>query len=429
MSFSFRKRNLSAFANFLRAKYDMHTGAVRVGSRPYYLCLDPSDICQLRCPTCPTGIENELRRKKGSLEIYRSDRQKLSTELANAVLDELGDYLFLVMFYNYGEPLLNPRLPDLVAAATARDIATEVHTNLSVRLSDEQIDALLGSGLDALSASVDGFSQEAYEVHRVGGDIELVKRNLERLSNARQRLGLATQISYRFLVFRHNEHEVDAARRFASDLGITFATSDAFIHDPTWLPSHRAGEQPYYSAAEFAALRERWQRDGHGDYFFQHENHPFWSPLPKTPDPGLPAACSWHYGYSVITSGGPVAPCCAVAKDRDDFGKVVPGSVAFADVWNGDRYVSSRAALAGRAEAAAGVDTVCARCYFPKLIHHLYSIYDARVLARFREVFGTTEPAMAKGLELVGCGERPADVQSFLEHFERHVGAQALASV
>src|SRR5262249_28747030 len=78
----FRKTNRSAFLNFLRAKYEMYTGAVEVHSLPYYLCLDPSDRCQLRCPTCPTGVENELRRRhSGPGFIYRSERAILSTEL------------------------------------------------------------------------------------------------------------------------------------------------------------------------------------------------------------------------------------------------------------------------------------------------------------------------------------------------------------
>ena len=59
---SFQKTNRSAFSNFLLARYEMYTGETDVSARPYYLCIDPSYKCQLRCPTCPTGIENESRR-------------------------------------------------------------------------------------------------------------------------------------------------------------------------------------------------------------------------------------------------------------------------------------------------------------------------------------------------------------------------------
>ena len=259
MSFAFTKTNRSAFSNFLASKYEMFTGAEKVETLPYYLCLDPSDTCQLRCPTCPTGIENESKRQKDAVTtLYRADRKKLSIELFDSVIDELGDGLFLLMFYNYGEPLLNPRLHEFIGKATAREIATEVHSNLSLPLSDERIEQLLGAGLGRLTASVDGFSQEAYEKHRVGGDVTLVHENLTRLAKARDRLGLDTEILYKFLIFKHNEHEIEDARRFAQDIGIIFITGDAFIHDPSWLPSHR--EQDGAVRGNYAALEIRWCR-------------------------------------------------------------------------------------------------------------------------------------------------------------------------
>jgi MoaA/NifB/PqqE/SkfB family radical SAM enzyme len=237
------KRNLSAFSNFLRAKYAMYTGALRIDSYPYYMNIDPADVCQLRCPTCTTGIENESRRKRASaLQMYRPDRTRMTPDLYNALLDEMGEYLFLVNFYNYGEPLLNQHLPTFIEKANRLDIDTIVHSNLSLKLSDERIDALMSCGLDRLTCSVDGFTQPVYEIHRVGGDVELVKRNLARLAKARDRLRSTTQITYKFLVFSHNEHEVDAAQAFAESIGILFERNDAFVYEESWLPSYRKGE-------------------------------------------------------------------------------------------------------------------------------------------------------------------------------------------
>src|SRR5215467_1461709 len=100
----FKQRNRAAYENFLTSKYEMWTGAVHVQSRPYYLIVDPTSHCQLRCPTCPTGVENASRKSGGNVRFRR--RTFLSEEIYDAVLDELGDYLFLIMFYNWGEPLL-----------------------------------------------------------------------------------------------------------------------------------------------------------------------------------------------------------------------------------------------------------------------------------------------------------------------------------
>jgi MoaA/NifB/PqqE/SkfB family radical SAM enzyme len=399
---TFRKKNRSAFTNFLRAKYEAYTGAVDVTSYPYYLCVDPADVCQLRCPTCPTGIENERRKGPAELRfVYRRTRSILPPSLFDSLLDEMGDYLFLIMFYNYGEPLLNRSLPDFIRKARARDIETEVHTNLSLPLSQQQIDDLMSSGLDYLNASIDGFSQETYQVHRVGGDLGLVKQNLERLVEARSRLGASTEITYKYLVFKHNEHEVFAARDYCQQLGIRFVFGDAFITDAAWLPSHRQHELPYYSQADVQRRQLEWEAAGKGSYWGEHELTPNWIPG-KATEMHAPPFCGWHYGVSVVTAGGPVAPCCAAAKEVDDFGTLVPGSVRFADVWNNDRVRRSRAAFANKElPEAAHADSVCLRCYFPKFVQQIYAIHDAKVAAQFYKEYGGRDSQLERAFDLL----------------------------
>jgi MoaA/NifB/PqqE/SkfB family radical SAM enzyme len=399
----FRKKNRSAYTNFLRAKYEAYTGAVDVKSYPYYLCMDPCDLCQLRCPTCPTGIENEGRKSHaGARFTARNNRSMMSPQLFDALMEEMGEYLFLIMFYNYGEPLLNKHLPEFIRKAAARDIETEVHTNLSLPLTDQQIDDVMGSGLDYLNASIDGFSQETYQIHRVGGTLDLVKRNLERLVAARDRLGARTIITFKMLVFRHNEHEIPAARQYCQRLGIRFLYGEAFIDNPAWLPSYRAAEQPYFSANDIQARVAQWDAAGHTDYFGEHEKRPYWSLFPKAREAEYPSFCNWHYGFSVVTAGGPVAPCCAASKDRDDFGTVVPGEVRFADVWNNDRLRKSRASFAGKAiEGLEQVDSVCLRCYFPKFVQQIYTVHDTKVIAAFYRQFRGTEPVLKTAFDLL----------------------------
>jgi MoaA/NifB/PqqE/SkfB family radical SAM enzyme len=400
---AFRKKNRSAYANFLRAKYEAYTGAVDVKSYPYYLCVDPCDVCQLRCPTCPTGIENERKRGPADQRVtYRGRRSMLSPDLFNSLMDELGEYLFLVMFYNYGEPLLNRHLPEFIRNAAARDIATEIHTNLSLPISDEQISELMSSGLDHLNASIDGFSQETYQKHRVGGDLALVKRNLERIAAARDRLRVPTEITYKFLVFSHNEHEIAAARRYCDSLGIKFLYGDAFIDDPAWLPSYRKDEQPYFSETDIKARVAEWDAAGQPDYWNEHEKRGSWFYPAVQKKAKEPAFCTWHYGFSVITAGGPVAPCCAAAKDRDDFGTVVPGEVSFAEVWNSAKVQKSRASFAGKDTSGAdGVDSVCLRCYFPKFVQQIYSLHDIKVTAQFYRQIGRSEPELRHAFDLL----------------------------
>ena len=433
----FKKTSRSAFVNFLRSKYEMYTGALDVQASPYYLTLEPSDICQLRCPTCVTGIENELRRQKTPDHvIFRDDRSKLSPELFDALLGELGEHLFFITFYNFGAPLLTKHLPGFIRKASALGIETDINTNLSLPLSDQFVDDLLTSGLDYLFASLDGFTQEAYGTHRVGGNVERARANLEKLVRARDRLGLDTTITYNFLVFRFNEHEVKDAQRFCDDLGIYFNTRDAFIHREDWLPTHRTNEKPVPlpKELELPAGFGRKERGG----------AEFWTPLPNiTPKP--PGRCSWHYGYSSITAGGKVTPCCMIPHERYDFGAVVPGQTRFADVWNNDSYRRSRADWAGKEVKGLPVqETVCTKCPAPTLLYHLYSFHDCKVLAQSHRLFTGTDPLLAEAFDLLcrsryqlstdqlftsgtftppenGLGtEDPGDIARFVAFFEQH---------
>jgi MoaA/NifB/PqqE/SkfB family radical SAM enzyme len=384
----FRKTNRSAFVNFLRAKYETYTGQLEARSYPYYLCLDPSDKCQLRCPTCPTGIENEAKRTKAiDAPVFRSNRHTLSEDLLGALLDELGEYLFLINFYNYGEPLLNRHLPSFIRRAAGFDIDTEIHTNLSLTLSDQFIEDLLTAGLTYLQASIDGFSQESYQIHRVGGDLAMVKKNLERFAAARDRLGLKTEISYNFLVFSFNEHELADARTYCEDLGITFNNRDAFVDNPDWLPSYRKGEAPRIMP-ESAQLKKDTPQS--------------WSLMPTVEPSRCPPACGWHHGYSVVTAGGSVAPCCAPARDRDDFGTVVPGVTRFSDVWNNELFKVSRAAFANHAGATPpALETICTSCPYPTFLQHLYSVHDAKVIAQFGHFFKDGDPVLGQAFDLL----------------------------
>ncbi len=422
----FQKTNRSAYLNFLRAKYEMYTGEVLVKSYPYYLTIEPSDLCQLRCPTCVTGIENESRRGTTAEKIiFRKNRSMMTSEFLDALLAELGEYLFLIVFYNFGEPLLNKNLPNLIRKAKALNIETDINTNLALPLSDEYIENLLSSGLDYLYASIDGFSQETYQIHRVGGNLELVKKNLERLAKARDKLGLKTSITYNFLVFSFNEHEIPAAKRYCNDLGINFNTREAFIHNPDWLPSYRKNEKPYIVPKEVALPTEfSYRKNG---------KTLAWSPFPEPQETKPPSSCAWHYGYSVVTARGLVAPCCAVPKEEADFGRVVPEGVSFADVWNNDLYRKSRAAFAGKEISGLDkVEPVCTRCPAPRFMYHLYSLHDFKVMEQFKRIFGGSDPLLEQAFNLFGkvchglnplqilMGEgREKDTAKFVDFFEQ----------
>lgn len=431
----FPKQSLSAFLNFLQAKYNAYTGAVEVNSTPYYAMIDPTDICQLRCPTCPTGIENERRRSKdGADTIDRSDRGRLTSDLFAALIEESGDTLFRIDFHCWGEPLLNQNTPSYIRTAKTYDIETSIHTNLSLKLTDQQLEELLSSGLDYMIVSADGFSQEAYERFRIGGDIELVKANMIRAARMRDKLALKTAIVYKFMTFSWNEHEVDEARQFAEEHGLAFVQFDAMVPDASWLPSHRKDEEPVLSLLDVEELDRQWERAGQPGYWREHEKHPFYIPVQvgrnwiPTQGPAPDTFCDWHYSTAVVHPGGHVAPCCMVEKESDRFGTVVPAETSLADVWNNDNYRKSRAVFAGDTPPELeDTDTICTRCYFPDAMKHNFSNYDSQVIAQYLHLYGDSHPVLAQAFRLLLEGEDEHARSKYVAFFEQGV-AELLAA-
>lgn len=379
---AYQKTNRSAFQNFLLAKYERATGQIVNQSLPYFMLIDPSSICQLRCTYCPTGVENAAKKEGRSLHLR--NRTMMTPELFDSIIEEVGEKLFYLLFYNWGEPLFNKNLPDFIRKAKTYNIFTSIHTNLSFQLSDEAIENLLASGIDELAGSIDGFSSDTYQIYRQGGNFEYAKTNLERMARVRDRLGLKTKLIWNFLVFSFNEHEIDACSQYCNEIGIVFNRRDAYINiqeRPDWLPSYRKHELDSLknpqgqSSAQVAVKKARGSAE---------------------------RSCSWHYGVSVINPDGAVSPCCIPWEDKYDFGFVVPGKSSFRDVWNNDYFLKSRAAFASKpVDDYADIQTLCEKCPYPSSFKNEYVPYEKEILDNFQAVGLPNDPGLEKAFKLL----------------------------
>ena len=398
---NFTKDNRTAFVNFLEAQYERLIGKTVVGSYPYFMFIDPTSICNLRCPFCPTGDENEARRS-GQKRHYR-DRTIMSKDIYDALLDEMNEYLFYIGLYNWGEPLLSKNLPYFIRRAKEADIYTEIQTNLSIELSEQAMEELLLSGIDMITASIDGFSQETYQIYRRGGDFKLVKSNIERLAALKNRLGVQTEIVWNYLVFSFNEHEIKDIEKYCRDRGIIFCLRESYINresHPHWLPSYRKNEliqtednkhkRKLNNGVSFRNISKvilKALSGGHAkDSLRTHTRA---------------KSCAWHYSYSVVNADGSVSPCCAPWEQAYDFGKVVPGKLAFSDIWNNDFFRKSRGVFSSHTvKDFSNVKSICEKCPFDDYVKDQYSPWDKFVHNRFWQVCAN-DPALKKAFLLL----------------------------
>lgn len=309
--------------NLWVSRYESRRIRTVLRARPTRLVIEPTNTCNLRCPHCHTGA-GRFGRKPAMLEVDRWLR----------VLDEIGDYLFFVEVFNWGEALLHPRLPEIVAAASARGIATRINTHFNVRFTDADATRLVESGLTDLFVAVDGATQEVYEQYRVGGDLALVRRNCERLAAAKARLGRSTpRVSLQFLEFPFNVGEGPAVEALAKELGAGFLAFRGAIPDAAW---------------------GRW--DGWPDWFLLH----------------APTPCQYLWDQPVFTVDGNLAPCRGLFQARDDVTHIAAGADdagarSFMEAWNHPRLRAARGFFHSRDVSDEARTLPCFEC--PTAIH------------------------------------------------------------
>jgi MoaA/NifB/PqqE/SkfB family radical SAM enzyme len=303
--------------------------------RPYYYFVDPCNVCNLRCPLCPTGTGN-TERTRGIMKVaeYQS------------VLDKIAPYAVEVSLHNWGEPLLNKDIFEIISRTARRGIATNLSSNLSIERPDIG-ELIVSSGLEYLIVSLDGVTQDVYNQYRVRGDIDLVFDNLRSIVAAKHRLRRRTPvIEWQFIVFKHNEHQMAEAERLARGIGVDKIRfrSPGFPFD---------GYKLVAGAAQSAA-EDRWMPT----------NPAYWDMHPgRLRKEGYlwDEPCYYLYRSMTINPGGGIAACCIVYKERQDFGNLQRDDLGA--IWNNRQYQASRRLYARGAAVKSPAGTVCDGCF------------------------------------------------------------------
>lgn len=176
--FSRRSVPVKKLANRLLCRVEGGLKVLRPLSYPLALQLEPTIVCQLDCPYCPR-VKATAGMKHGHMEWSNYTR----------LLEEVGPYLGAIAFWQWGEPLLHPRIADMIKLAHSYGIITFMSTNAQFEPGDVDVPALVASGLDMLIISMDGTRQETYEKFRAGGQIERLKRFARAVIEEKKRAG------------------------------------------------------------------------------------------------------------------------------------------------------------------------------------------------------------------------------------------------
>jgi radical SAM protein with 4Fe4S-binding SPASM domain len=166
---------------------------------PLHIDIEASSACNLKCPMCP--------RTQLAKENVAQYAKILDFELFKRIVDEAAQIGVYSMKLNWrGEPLMNPRIIDMIKYAKQKGFV-DVLMNTNAVLLDENISrSIVEAGLDNLIYSFDSPYKEAYEKIRIGANYEQVLANIRRFHEIREEMNSVSPLT-RVQMVRMPENE------------------------------------------------------------------------------------------------------------------------------------------------------------------------------------------------------------------------------
>lgn len=295
--------------NLLLCELEIRRRTVQQASMPYVSLVDVTDVCNLRCPYCPTGRNQDSGRPVRVIPL----------DIMRRFLDEMAPHLVSINLFNWGEPFIHPHIAEIVSMCHQRNLCVTISSNLSVAFT-KRILATCEAGLDYLIVSLSGIRQETYARYHKGGHLDRVIANTKAIVEWRKRLGRSRPfIEWKYLLFKHNTGEIQACEALADGLGV-----DIF--------RVKTGGGPEEVCV--------------GD----------------DQDPAA-SNCPELWRMAVLSADGGIPGCCYLYWKHDDFGEMSERTVA--QVRGGERFVQGRRLFNPEESSLLppNLDHPCLKCY------------------------------------------------------------------
>lgn len=299
---------------------------------PKNLIIEPTNICDQHCPTCPTGSGKSKREKRN-----------MSFEEFKSIIDQAKSFVDFIWLAGYGEPFFNNEIYKMIRYTVNSSIGISTSTNGSFLCKDgykDYIRRIIDSKLNELIICLDGMDQQTITKFRDKLAIENLKRGIEALikmkNNTENKL---PTVIIQLILMKHNEHQREIIKRYSQDIGADYfyeKTCGIDVNDP-----------------DFHSLAERLLPGDMHPYrhYYRDSNGKI-----KLKKRKLYNRCSQVYSAMTINSDGTVVPCC-----YDLYNEIILGNAfkeGLWDIWNGQQYI----ALREKIKKERNKITICKRC-------------------------------------------------------------------
>ena len=259
---------------------------------PLFLHLETSQICNLRCPSCPIGQPDAYTKYISS--------EKMDPNLYRKIILEGEKYHCPSMEpQGTNEPFLDPNLEDYIRFAADHGFIDIMLNTNGTLLTEERARKVLKSGITRLRFSLDAATKETFEKVRLGAKYDVTMKNIERFLEIKKQEKLELPVvGVNFCKTKFNEHEEEAFIEKWID------KVDFFVIQDFQPPDLDTNYSEYLSSE--SVFREKIKESGYN--------------------------CQQPWQRVLVRSSGEVCPCCAFFSKELSLGNLKDHTIH--ELWN-----------------------------------------------------------------------------------------------
>jgi len=208
--------------------------------------LEVTGYCNAACPQCPRNLNGDIENPYLTKE--HLPREIIDKAFTPALTKQLRQVFFCG---NYGDPIMHPHLLDIMRDFMRKnpDIQIYMHTNGGARTPKwwAELAEVIGPN-GRVGFNIDGL-KDTNHIYRCNTDFDKI------LNNAESFIRAGGRAEWNYIVFKHNEHQVDEAQMLAALAGFEtfnkratgrFLDYNNFNEMDTYPKHNKDGEVEYY---------------------------------------------------------------------------------------------------------------------------------------------------------------------------------------
>jgi len=286
--------------NRLKIWLSARRGELTPDTYPNVIAVEPTNFCNLSCPMCPrTSL---MKREKGLMDF----------SLFKKIVDESKGRTEFMYIDNMGDPLIHPKICEMIGYASKNGIRMLLGTN-GAFLTGDLAACLLQNGPDLIELSVDAANSRTYESVRGGKNYEQVVNNV--ISFAQAKKSSRSTRPFTILQFVRTIFNAQEEEKFYQKFKGAGYDFIAFRDCHTW-----GGNIPDYGVTQKMNLGQT-----------------------ERPEPvklGVARPCRILWNQLTVLWNGDVTPCFYDVDGKSIVGNVNKSSLA--EIWNSPEMVKFR---------------------------------------------------------------------------------------